>query len=343
MQAGLSRLATPALVAAVAVMAAACASLSGGAKTEFATGYFCPPDRITVAERPDLKHPTTAHVEIPLLPPPPAEVQADPQRLAMYNEAAKKRREVVESLGGTVDNPLTYYEVHGCGHHVVYGCWHGRNRVQCSVLHEEGLGRVEAWSKSVCACTDAACVNTLWDKNPAATESIAGRPFRDRYDEFRERAEACKKRVTPADPHLAPVHDTPPVYDTAPVYGTVASTGGMLGAWSKAANFCSSGVNTTAAFGTTTIVSFGQRGPGGGFVPNDYRLDTGAINGRIVRVAVMTSEPYREVELRPQACARFEVQQHPAPDGTLGADVELDCNTGDGERVMASIHAASCR
>lgn len=99
-QKGLPRLATRTLVAALAVLAAACASFSGKAKSDFATQYFCPADRIIVPERPDLKHPTTRRIEIPLLPPPPADVQADPERLAIYNKAAKERRDLVEFPGG---------------------------------------------------------------------------------------------------------------------------------------------------------------------------------------------------------------------------------------------------
>jgi hypothetical protein len=141
---------------------------------------------------------------------------------------------------------------------------------------------------------------------------------------------------TPLVHAALPALNVPPVRDTTPVHGTVTSTGGVLGAWSKAVSFCSSGVSMVAAVGTITSVSLGN-------VSTGVRLSTSAINGKVSRVSVMNFEPFREVELRPEACARFEVQQHPMPDGAFGADVELDCKTDDGARVVASVYAASCR
>lgn len=116
MQTGLPRLATGVLVAAAAVMVGACTSLSNEARAAFAYKYFCPPDSITVTEARDLEHPWV----IPgyEMPPPPAEIQADPKRLAFYLEVAKKRR----TPERTFDNPYTFYEVKGCDYRETYVC-----------------------------------------------------------------------------------------------------------------------------------------------------------------------------------------------------------------------------
>jgi hypothetical protein len=114
-----------ALIAA-AVTAAGC-GFSTKVKTKFANENYCPADRVTVAERPDLKHPIALPGYEP--PAPPAEIQADPERLALYVEEAKKRR---RSLSW-VDDPETYYEVQGCGHRTVYKCSSLRRR-ECLAL-----------------------------------------------------------------------------------------------------------------------------------------------------------------------------------------------------------------
>ena len=120
--------------------------------------------------------------------------------------------------------------------------------------------------------------------------------------------------------------------------GTFSSSGGLLGAWATTANYCSSGVSKDR-FGTTTIVSFAHKA--GRFHP--FELTTGAVSGKPGMVLLETGDPFRQLQLDAARCARFDVQQRIQPDGTLGADVELDCDTGDGNRVTASIHAASCR
>lgn len=125
-----------------------------------------------------------------------------------------------------------------------------------------------------------------------------------------------------------------PVLPALPM-GSFASTGGLLGTWDTTATRCHSGVSTSAG-DVITVVRF-EHGR-----HSSFELGTGAVSGRINMVDVQTSSPYRRVELERSQCARFEVQQRRQPDGTLGADIELDCGTGDGGRVTASLHAASC-
>jgi hypothetical protein len=125
--------------------------------------------------------------------------------------------------------------------------------------------------------------------------------------------------------------------------GTFGSSGGLLGAWSVRAKACSSSASQDG-FGTHTNVTFDEK--------QTHRItgadvNTGVYSGgpfgpRTV-VIVDHPSPWRQVALRREACARFEVAHHVQPDGSIGADVELDCDTGDGGRVVASLHASSCR
>ena len=55
------------------------------------------------------------------------------------------------------------------------------------------------------------------------------------------------------------------------------------------------------------------------------------------------TDPFRKVDIGREACTRFEVRHVSLPDGRLGADVELNCDTGDGGRITGSLHALSCR
>jgi hypothetical protein len=79
-----------------------------------------------------------------------------------------------------------------------------------------------------------------------------------------------------------------------------------------------------------------------------FSLSTGKFSGigggppRDV-VIVHRTDPLRQVALRIDSCRRYEVRHVPQPDGRIGADIELDCDTEDGARVTASLHALSCR
>lgn len=103
------------LIAGVAVLATACASLSGAARTAFAQHFACPPERVTVAERSDI-HPT---INVPDKPPPP-EVAADPERLAYY----RKMNQPAHTIPNPVYDGYDFFDATGCGHHAIYACLH---------------------------------------------------------------------------------------------------------------------------------------------------------------------------------------------------------------------------
>jgi hypothetical protein len=125
--------------------------------------------------------------------------------------------------------------------------------------------------------------------------------------------------------------------------GTFGSSGGLLGAWSVRAKACSSSASQDV-LGTHTNVTFDERETRRilGADVNTGVYSGGKFGPRTV-VIVDRPNPLRQVALRREACARFEVAHHVQPDGSIGADVELDCDTGDGGRVVASLHASNCR
>ncbi len=106
----------------------------------------------------------------------------------------------------------------------------------------------------------------------------------------------------------------------------------MLGEWSTTANYCA----TRASW--TKIVWVAHRS--GHYV--DFQITLGVSSGKVVMVTMQKSDPRREIQLHPEDCQLFDVRTHVEPDGSLGADVELDCQGGDGARVTAAIHAESC-
>jgi hypothetical protein len=114
--------------------------------------------------------------------------------------------------------------------------------------------------------------------------------------------------------------------------GSFASSGGLLGTWSVSAARCHSGMIDRKPLGPVSIVYFKRGGD---------ELST-TVNSRHTNVWVHRGSPFREVDIAPEACRRFEVRHVMQPDGRIGADVELDCDTGDGGRVTASLHAPSC-
>jgi hypothetical protein len=128
-----------------------------------------------------------------------------------------------------------------------------------------------------------------------------------------------------------------------PALGTFGSNGGLLGAWSIRAVACSSSASQDGPE-THTNVTFLEK-EHHRFLGAD--LSTGVFSGGPFgsqTVAIVTRpDPLRQVSLSREACRRFEVAHHAQPDGSIGADVELDCDTGDGGRVVASLHGAGCR
>lgn len=123
-----------------------------------------------------------------------------------------------------------------------------------------------------------------------------------------------------------------------PLLGNMWSYGGEIGDWNTTVNYC----YTTAHQGTvgsTSLISFAHRT---GNFPL-MQLNVGSVSGRPTLVTVQTSDPSREIQLHREDCKQFDMRQHRNTDGSIGADVQLDCETGDGWRFTASIHVESCR
>jgi hypothetical protein len=99
------------LLAAALGTLASCATLTGTARENFATSHTCPPDRVTVAPRPDM----TRNSLTPR-PAPPPEVAADPGRLAYWREQLEKAESNLL--------PCEVFELTGCGQHQLVCCTH---------------------------------------------------------------------------------------------------------------------------------------------------------------------------------------------------------------------------
>lgn len=82
-----------------------CTALPKQTLEEFSEQYSCPVDSITSKERPDVQ---AAQFESPRTP--PADVAADPARLAVWQSNQPKPWSV------------DFFELTGCGHHVLWGC-----------------------------------------------------------------------------------------------------------------------------------------------------------------------------------------------------------------------------
>ena len=114
--------------------------------------------------------------------------------------------------------------------------------------------------------------------------------------------------------------------------GYVTSSGGLLGTWSASAYRCGSGIESRLS-ARSSFVYFKRAG--------SFELSTGILSGETY-VWVQRYDPFREIDIARESCRRFEVRHVPQPDGRLGADVELDCDTGDRGRITASFHVRSC-
>lgn len=126
-----------------------------------------------------------------------------------------------------------------------------------------------------------------------------------------------------------------------PALGRFGASGGQVGAWSAEAVRCV-GSATTGPRPMTNVVFAETRRHSflGGWVGTGIVSDSRS--GPSTFVSAHRPGTDLPAKLRQEACARFEVAHHVQPDGTIGADVELDCDTGDGRRFVASLHAATC-
>ncbi len=96
---------------ATALGATGCSKV-GTARSDFAHEFSCPEDRVTVHER------TGPPPPIPT-PAPPADVAADPQRLAMWKADTDKRIAAAMKEASAQD----VYVAEGCGHTASYTCY----------------------------------------------------------------------------------------------------------------------------------------------------------------------------------------------------------------------------
>jgi hypothetical protein len=110
---------------------AACAPLAGAAGNTFADVTRCPRDSVTVVARPDY-HPTA-----PPEPPPPADVAADPSRLAVWR-VQQRMAQIANGAPRACLDSEDAYEARGCGKQQVLCCDHPRNdmgRARCSLAN----------------------------------------------------------------------------------------------------------------------------------------------------------------------------------------------------------------
>ena len=101
------------------------------------------------------------------------------------------------------------------------------------------------------------------------------------------------------------------------ILGTFTSTGGEIGEWNVTANYCSSSV-VGRPLGSTSLVWAAHRTG----TYSLYRLNTGAVAGRIILVSVETTDPAREMQLHREDCTRMDIKQPRQPDGSVGLDVD---------------------
>ncbi len=106
------RLAVPFLL----VAASGCSKNEEYARERFGVMHSCPVDTVTIKKRPDLKWSAVGWSGSNESP--PAEVAADPVRLAKWKEdQAKTYEPLIKSL-----DEHDVYEAHGCGHDGYVGC-----------------------------------------------------------------------------------------------------------------------------------------------------------------------------------------------------------------------------
>ena len=88
--------------------------LETGAAQYFVRSQTCPRDRVAVVERPDLPpHVVLRGADAP----PPADIAADPGRLALWNKQQADRNADIDDVAKT-------YRVTGCQQATTYICWH---------------------------------------------------------------------------------------------------------------------------------------------------------------------------------------------------------------------------
>jgi hypothetical protein len=87
-----------------------CKSKESGAREAFSKEFTCPADRVEVRERPDVKMSMLRETSKP-----PADVAADPGRLAMWNAEQEKSRTNADGL-------CEMFEARGCNQQTLMCC-----------------------------------------------------------------------------------------------------------------------------------------------------------------------------------------------------------------------------
>ena len=118
-----------------------CKSREEQARDEFSEAVSCPASKVEVRELEGVtaydvrqKHNPTPR------PKPPAEVAADPERLAIWEEREEKQRRASQREPGFGSD---VFEATGCGETITYECWRKTKSVNfepmvdCSELHRD--------------------------------------------------------------------------------------------------------------------------------------------------------------------------------------------------------------
>ncbi len=123
----------PLLVASLVLTTAACQGKADGVRERFSASFTCPADRVEVRERADVT-PSMLRVREEL----PADIKADPGRLAMWREKQAKSDQAS-------DSSCEMFEARGCGKQSLYCCSRPprhMNRVSCfSQDYANGVSR----------------------------------------------------------------------------------------------------------------------------------------------------------------------------------------------------------
>jgi hypothetical protein len=124
-------------VAAISALAAlvGCQSLLDGAKETFSNENTCPIERVEARERPELKASSFKAKRTP-----PADIAADPGRLAMWQKQEEASHTSSDGLGSIA-------EVRGCGKRAFYRCYRSSkqaHRMHC-VSERDETGTISKW------------------------------------------------------------------------------------------------------------------------------------------------------------------------------------------------------
>jgi hypothetical protein len=110
----------PATAALAALALVACKSLEEGARETFSRDFSCPEARVVVVPRTDLNAYDVTFGSVGNTAP-PADVQKDPERLALWR---RQKRDQRDAWNGRI----SVFEARGCEHDAIYTCSHPNGR-----------------------------------------------------------------------------------------------------------------------------------------------------------------------------------------------------------------------